>query len=78
MYCVKERGERKGEREREGGRKRERGEGGREESITFIFCFCLPSRLIDVELILINEADESNDFWNLTGDKKLYHSLASG
>jgi hypothetical protein len=54
------------------GRKRDR-EKERES-----YLFYLSSRLIDVELILINEGDESNDFWNLTGDKKLYHSLASG
>ena len=58
------------------GRGRER-ESERENN-ALISCIYHPSRLIDVELILVNEGDESNDFWNLTGDKKLYHSLASG
>ena len=35
-------------------------------------------RLVDVELITVSEGEESNDFWNLAGDKKLYNSLASG
>ena len=41
-------------------------------------CAFCPYRLVDVDLIIVNEGNESNDFWNLAGDRSLYHSLTSG